>query len=683
MPFQAGAIVSQLTLDRTKFSKSIKGAQKETKSLGGFIQKNSAQIKKTGMAMTAAGAVITGAIGKMVSGYVKAGDEVHKMALRTGFSTEALSELRYAAEISGASITDVEKGVKKMAKTIMDASEGLATYVRAFDRIGLSAEDLMKLGPEEQFDTIAKAIAGLESPTLRAATAQEIFGRAGTQLLPLFAEGEKGLDALRQKARDMGIVFDQEAADKAAKLNDAMTTLRESFKGVTVSIADKLVPIITKFVEGVSGVITKIKTWMEAHPKLASLITKVVLVLGGLMAVLGPVLMILPALAAGFTLLTGPIGLVAAAVVGLIALVALIIANWEPISKFFSNLWSGIKGFFIDAYTAIKDGLIAFVTGYIKLWTGLGGAVVKVITGLLRGIIGKFTGAFDKVKELATKLKDGVVGIFNKLKEKVVGGSIIPNMVNMTLMQFDRLDEGIREKVSGMSDNMLEQTKKWQMNFEETLNATQDVLGRLDGVFGQYHANRLQQMDIEYEAQRTAIENSIMSEEEKAEALADLDKKVDKERKKALRSQAKAEKATSLMAAIVNTARAVAKALPNIPLAITVGVLGAAQVALISAQPLPSFQRGGRIEEAGIVGERGPELFIPERPGEIVPLREAIRERVGASITLHFSPVFKITTLDPMTAREVTRTKIAPELLEMFRSHIMKPEFKKALGIET
>ena len=175
-----------------KFGTDTQGMEAGFKKADGLIAKNAEQFKKAGRTIAVAGAAITGAITLMVRSYVKAGDEIHKMALRTSFSTEALSELQYAAEISGASLSDIEKGVKKMSKTILDASDGLATYVRAFDRIGLSAEDLIKLSPEEQFDKIAKAIASVENPTIRAATAQDIFGRAGTKLLPLFAAGEKG-----------------------------------------------------------------------------------------------------------------------------------------------------------------------------------------------------------------------------------------------------------------------------------------------------------------------------------------------------------------------------------------------------------------------------------------------------------------------------------------------------------
>lgn len=236
--------------------RGLKSARAKMKAFGN-------QMRKVGKVAAIAGAAVVGAFGLMIKKYIEAGDEVHKMALRTGFSTEALSELKYAAEISGTSLESLEKGVKKMAKTISDASKeggALMTYVRAFDRIGLSADELIELAPEEQFNKIARAIAKVESPTIRAAVAQEVFGRAGTQLLPLFAAGEEGLEKLRKRAHELGIVFDQEAADKAAALTDALTTLKGAVKGVTMGMAEKLVPALTVFVDAVSDAMTNVKS---------------------------------------------------------------------------------------------------------------------------------------------------------------------------------------------------------------------------------------------------------------------------------------------------------------------------------------------------------------------------------------------------------------------------------------
>ena len=313
--FQAGAIVGSLVLDKTKWTQSVTGAKKDTKSLTGMSDKMSAGFKKAGKAMTIAGAAIVGTLGTMVKKYVETGDWIDKMSKRTGFAATTLSELAYAANISGASLDDVEKGVKRMSKTIVDAGDGMATYVRAFDRLGLKVEDIEKLGIEEQFSTIAKAIAEVESPTIRAAAAQDIFGRAGTKLLPLFAEGEKGLEALSREAHELGIIFDKEAAAKAAKLKDAQTALKESFKGLGFTLSESLVPVLTKLVDKVTEVMKKVIAWVKENPKLTETIVKITGGVGALMLALGPLAVMLPGLIKMFGALTGPIGLVSAALV--------------------------------------------------------------------------------------------------------------------------------------------------------------------------------------------------------------------------------------------------------------------------------------------------------------------------------------------------------------------------------
>ena len=223
----------------------MKAVQKQTKSLGGWVKKNSGQFKAMGVAIAAMGAAALLTFKKMVKQYVETGDMIHKMAIRTGFAAETLSELAYAADISGADINMLEKGVKKMSKTIVDASYGLETYLRVFRGLGIEIEDIMKLSPEEQFLTLGAAISKMENQTLKTAAAVDIFGRAGTMLLPFFAEGAEGMAKLREEAHKLGIIFDEEAAAKAAALKDAQTALTGSVKGLSIAILTDLIPVLT------------------------------------------------------------------------------------------------------------------------------------------------------------------------------------------------------------------------------------------------------------------------------------------------------------------------------------------------------------------------------------------------------------------------------------------------------
>ncbi len=316
MAVSVGDAVLKLGVDTKDLDKGLKGIK-------GTIQKHS---KAIGIAMTAAGGAIL-AIGALsVKAFAQMGDEVQKMALRTGFSTEALSELRHAAELSGTALSSLEKASKTLSGAILDAGFGLETYVRAFDKIGLSYEQLKGLSPEDQFLAVMEALAGLTDESEKAALAADIFGRAGTQLLPMLANGTEGLKAMRQEAHDLGIVFDQEAANKAAEFNDALTRLKGAVSGIKMEIGGMLADALKPMIDKIKEVVASISNWMKEHPALAKALIMVTGAVGGLMLVLGPLLIILPHLVTGFALMKS-------AILGFIPrVIALTTALWAKVA---------------------------------------------------------------------------------------------------------------------------------------------------------------------------------------------------------------------------------------------------------------------------------------------------------------------------------------------------------------
>src|SRR5207237_488386 len=137
--------------------------------------------------------------------FAESGDQIAKMARRTGVSAEALSELGFAAEQSGQNIDVLEQTLKKMQKTIGGAelksgeAAGLTSFEGKLAHLGLTISDLKDLAPDQQFESIADRIAAIPDPTQRAAAAMEIFGKSGTALLPLMEKGAAGIRALRQE----------------------------------------------------------------------------------------------------------------------------------------------------------------------------------------------------------------------------------------------------------------------------------------------------------------------------------------------------------------------------------------------------------------------------------------------------------------------------------------------------
>jgi len=101
-------------------------------------------------------------------------------------------------------------------------------------------------------------------------------------------------------------------------------------------------------------------------------------------------------------------------------------------------------------------------------------------------------------------------------------------------------------------------------------------------------------------------------------------------------------KAFAMAEAIINTARGVAQALPNIPLAIAIGVFGALQVATIAQQKYQGRKQGGRMNQGQpyLVGEAGAELVVPDRASNVVPNGQL--GGMGKAVTVNFN----ISTVD-------------------------------------
>jgi len=276
------------------------------KSVDKSTGKMTANFKKAGLAMTAVGVGLALALGKMVNSYSKAGDEIAKMAKRTGFSTVALSEMKHVAKITGTELGSIEKATKKMSKSLIDADRGLETYVRSFEELGLDIQALRAQKPEEQFWTIANAIGDLKDHTLKAAIAQEIFGRAGTELLPMLSETKEGITALRQEAHDLGVVYDTTAAEACEAFEDAKSRLKTAFQGISNAIAETIMPKLSEFIETLVDKMQPAIAWLKKHPEITGAFTKLGVALGALCIVGGPILLLLgylPQMIAGFMLL--------------------------------------------------------------------------------------------------------------------------------------------------------------------------------------------------------------------------------------------------------------------------------------------------------------------------------------------------------------------------------------------
>ncbi len=313
-----------------RLTAGLRRAQKRLQAFG-------AGVRQVGLRLVAAGAAAAAPIAAMVGLFVRAGDELEKMAKRTGLSVEALSELKFAAEQSGTDLETLEKGVRTLQRTINDAERGLSTANDALADLGLTAADLRALSPEEQFKLVAERLSQIDDPAKRAALAMQILGRAGTQLLPLMQGGARGIEALQAEARRLGLTISTETAKDAARLGDAFDALKSVLRATAIALGAALAPTLEAITKRVTRIAVVTGDWIKRNRALIVAAAKIAVALvavgsalialglllsliggafGGLAAIITGVGAAMGLVTAALGAILAPIGLVVAAVIG-------------------------------------------------------------------------------------------------------------------------------------------------------------------------------------------------------------------------------------------------------------------------------------------------------------------------------------------------------------------------------
>lgn len=356
-----------------------------------------AGIATVGKWMMGLGLAAIAPIAAMVGRFESVGSALNDMSMRTGMSTEALSELSYAASQTGAEIGDVEKAVRKMQKSIADAASGGKAGEEALAAIGLTAADLIGLSPDRQFDLVAEKIGKIADPTMRAAAALELFGKSGTALLPMIAD----MEALRTRARELGQVMSKEDAAAADALGDALGDLKLTIFNAGNGLSAALAPALTNFVLAATNAVKQVKQWAAENAGLIGTVLKVaggVLAAGAGLFVFGKIIWGVGALigglhgfilwaAGGVQFLVGVLGMAISPALAIgVALVAAgagllyLARNTEPVKA----AGQAIAGY-LDAVRGMISTVVADAT---TAWDGIAaalsagdiGAAVKVVT---------------------------------------------------------------------------------------------------------------------------------------------------------------------------------------------------------------------------------------------------------------------------------------------------------------
>ena len=157
--------------------------------------------------------------------------------------------------------------------------------------------------------------------------------------------------------------------------------------------------------------------------------------------------------------------------------------------------------------------------------------------------------------------------------------------------------------------------KEFAVAFNTISEGAQQAFNFIDGLSGRNFENQLSRLEQQKEIELTFAGDSTAAREE-------IERQYEEKRREIQIKQAKAEKKQAIFNSIINTAQAVISTWAQVPkvdfgvsagaLAAIVAGIGAAQTALIAAQPLPEFKHGVKNFEGGaaILGDGGVHEYV-------------------------------------------------------------------------
>lgn len=396
-------------------------------------------------------------------------------------------------------------------------------------------------------------------------------------------------------------------ANSSRVLGESIKQLGQDFGTLLLPLATKLISIFQDFTNKISSLNKEQKQLILNIAGIAAVAGPLIVVFGHLSTGIGSILKLLRTLSA--VVAANPLTALITAVAALTAGIGFALVD---------------MGKFIQ--TAVKFGKVGEVVAKVllRMALALGGLNQGQFDAAIIGLdaLGKEQKKLEgDVDDTTSSLEDQLKAIQNiqNAATPTGGGGFTPQqapeaidpikpIINtatkaqpIVAKLFQTMEEGTNaanESAVLTSLNFEVMMEKFQTGLNNFVNVGSQVFTAVDGVIQSSFAKRNRELDNYYQKELNNINNSKMTEEQKANAIIDLDEEVNTERKSIQKKQARADKALAVMNATIATAAAVAQALTAGPvagpiLAGVVAALGQVQIATILATPIPQLAEGG------------------------------------------------------------------------------------------
>lgn len=194
------------------------------------------------------GLVGTAGFGLLISRSLQATDALAKTASKIGTTTEALGGLRYAAQIAGIETRTMDMALQRFTRRTAEAAMGTGEAKGAIKELGINAQELNRMPLDKRMVVLANAFENVTSESDRLRLAFKLFDSEGAALVNVLAQGGDGLKEMLGEAKALGLTMSGTAAKGVEDTVDSLTKLSGLFKGVTDQVVAAFAPALEAIV---------------------------------------------------------------------------------------------------------------------------------------------------------------------------------------------------------------------------------------------------------------------------------------------------------------------------------------------------------------------------------------------------------------------------------------------------
>lgn len=408
-------LFAKINLDSSGFESGLKNAGKVAgKALTGAT-----------MAVAAGTALITK---KLVDGAKKTseyGDNVDKMSQKIGISAESYQKWDYVMKRAGTNVDSLKMGMKTLSKQAEKNSD-------AFQKLGISQEEVKNSSQEELFEKTVKGLAGMEQGTERAALATQLLGRAGVDMGPLLNEGSDAIEEQMKIAETYGMVMPDAAVKASAAFHDSLTTMSMTFTGLKNRMMGEFLPAMTTVTDGLAKLFAGDMSGADAIGEgINEVVNKISEVLPKIMEVGGTILQSL-----GNAIMTK-----------LPTLVPVITQMIMGICQFIIQALPQLINAGMQLLTALGQGIIQNLPKILQ-------AAIKVVQTLISGLSKALPQLISGAAQIISTLAEGISQALPELIPAVV--EIIFAIVEALLDNIDAVIDAAIQIIMAIADGLIE-----------------------------------------------------------------------------------------------------------------------------------------------------------------------------------------------------------------------------------